>query len=123
MATRAGAEELPDAATVADALTVPNGRRRELVTSVPEVSCAVCERRLLRGERPESFLAGSQVQLVCELCGDRARQAGWVRASDAGPAPRELYTQRSRSSTLLERLRRKRAGEQRRASRSTRDVP
>jgi hypothetical protein len=49
------------------------------------ISCAVCGRRLLQGERPETYLAGGVRRTVCELCTVRANQQGWIRESGAGP--------------------------------------
>jgi hypothetical protein len=97
-------------------------RRRELITSHPEVACEVCERRLLRGEQPVSFLADNEVLQVCELCIDRARQAGWVPASEIDAPARQVYSSPRRSRTLMERLRRRRAGREREANRSTRSL-
>lgn len=94
-------------------LAAPSGRRRALTTTHPEVSCAVCERRLLRGERPQSFLAGTRTQLVCELCTDRALQTGWVRASEHASAAREVYARHRPRRTLLDRLRGRAARDQR----------
>jgi hypothetical protein len=96
--------------------------RTAIVTSQPEVACDICERRLLRGERAESFLEGSRPHLVCELCRDRARQAGWVRAGDLGAGPVESYSSEGRSLTLFERLRRRRSAREDDANRSTRSI-
>jgi hypothetical protein len=52
---------------------------RTIVTSQPDVSCSVCERRLLRGEQPEVFLAAGRPRTVCELCAPRAAHQGWQR--------------------------------------------
>src|SRR5436190_17835077 len=77
---------------------------RTIVTSQPPVVCDVCERRLLRGEHPELFLAAGQPRTVCELCVPRAVHAGWMRESEqplsapAAPRPR-------RGRSLFERLR------------------
>ena len=54
---------------------------RSIVTSQPDVECAVCERRLLRGEQPDLFLDAGQPRLVCELCAPRASHQGWKRGS------------------------------------------
>jgi hypothetical protein len=54
---------------------------RSIVTSQPDVECDVCERRLLRGEQPDVFLAAGRRHLVCELCAPRAVQGGWLRES------------------------------------------
>ena len=94
-------------------------RMRALTTSHPEVACEICARRLLRGERPQSFLDGTHAHLVCELCTDRARAAGWVRASELASAPREVYTRQRRRRTLLERLRGLRTQERAQPERST----
>jgi hypothetical protein len=59
---------------------------RTIVTSQPDVACDVCERRLLRGEQPETFLAAGQPRTVCELCAPRAMHQGWKRASDLDAA-------------------------------------
>ena len=48
------------------------------------ISCAVCGRRLLQGERPETYLAGGTRRTVCELCTVRANHQGWIREA-AGP--------------------------------------
>ena len=55
---------------------------RTIVTSQPDVACDVCERRLLRGEQPDVFLAAGRRRVVCELCAPRAVQEGWMRESD-----------------------------------------
>jgi hypothetical protein len=77
---------------------------RTIVTSQPDVSCDVCERRLLRGEQPDVFLAAGRRRTVCELCAPRAAHEGWMRESDSLSlklAP--MRTRRGRS--LLDRLR------------------
>jgi hypothetical protein len=55
---------------------------RSIVTSQPDVACDVCERRLLRGEQSDVFLAGGQRRTVCELCAPRATHEGWLREAD-----------------------------------------
>jgi hypothetical protein len=83
---------------------------RSIVTSQPDVACDVCERRLLRGEQPEVFLAAGQPRIVCELCAPRAAHQGWTRSTDEhalSAAP--LRTRRARG--LFERLRQTRRGE------------
>ena len=79
-------------------------RTRSIVTSQPDVACDVCERRLLRGELPEVFLAGGEPRTVCELCAPRAANEGWLREADGDavnmPAPRPR-----RGRSLLDRLR------------------
>jgi hypothetical protein len=77
---------------------------RSIITSQPDVACEVCERRLLRGEQPDIFLAAGHRRVVCELCSPRAVQEGWRRESDgdavtlAPPRPR-------RGRNLFDRLR------------------
>jgi hypothetical protein len=65
---------------------------RSIITSQPDVACEVCERRLLRGEQPDIFLAAGHRRVVCELCSARAVQEGWRRESDGDaltlPPPR-----------------------------------
>src|SRR5256885_3308528 len=51
-------------------------------SSQPPVVCDVCERRLLRGEHPELFLAAGQPRTVCELCVPRAVHHGWLRSEE-----------------------------------------
>src|SRR5438046_5558391 len=77
---------------------------RTIVTSQPPVVCDVCERRLLRGEHPELFLAAGQPRTVCELCVPRAVHHGWLRESEQSlSAPAAPRARRGRR--LLERLR------------------
>jgi hypothetical protein len=76
---------------------------RAIITSQPDVACDVCERRLLRGEQSDVFLAAGQRRTVCELCAPRAVHEGWRREADgdaltlAPPRPR-------RGRNLFERL-------------------
>jgi hypothetical protein len=53
--------------------------RKSITTSHTVVSCDVCGRRLLRGERSETFIAGGSRRVVCELCTPRAAHEGWLR--------------------------------------------
>ena len=47
--------------------------------------CDVCGRTMLKGERPEIYLAPSRERkLVCSLCATRAQKEGWIREA-AGP--------------------------------------
>jgi hypothetical protein len=55
---------------------------RTIVTSQPDVACDVCERRLLRGEHHDVFLAAGRRRTVCELCVPRAVHEGWLRESE-----------------------------------------
>jgi len=77
---------------------------RTIITSQPDVACDVCERRLLRGEHPDIFLAAGRRRVVCELCAPRAVHEGWRREADGdGLAIPALRTRRGRN--LFERLR------------------
>jgi len=77
---------------------------RAIITTQPDVACDVCERRLLRGEQHDIFLAAGHRRTVCELCAPRATHEGWRREADgealtlAPPRPR-------RGRNLFERLR------------------
>ena len=83
---------------------------RSIVTSQPDVACDVCERRLLRGEQPDVFLAAGQPRMVCELCAPRAAHQGWKRSSDEHAlSASPLRSRRARG--LFERLRQTRRGE------------
>src|SRR5580700_3680274 len=77
---------------------------RTIVTSQPDVACDVCERRLLRGEQPDVFLAAGRRRIVCELCAPRAAHEGWMRETDSHSM--SLPPMRSRRGrSFLERLR------------------
>jgi hypothetical protein len=82
-------------------------RTRDIRTNQQDISCDVCGRTLLRGERAEPFLAGGSRRQVCELCTVRAQQEGWIRESGAD----ELTLRSSRHdgrSRLVDRLRARR---------------
>ena len=77
---------------------------KDIRTSNVQVSCDVCGRTLLRGERAETYLAGGSRRQVCELCTARALHEGWVREGVAlERGTRSLGGERRRS--LLGRLR------------------
>jgi len=77
---------------------------RTIVTSQPDVACYVCERRLLRGEQPETFLVDGHPRPVCELCAPRAAHEGWPRGSEGDRVA--LPPERARRGrNLFERLR------------------
>jgi len=79
---------------------------RTIVTSQPDVACDVCERRLLRGEQPDIFLAAGRRRTVCELCAPRAAHEGWMRERDSQSMTLPpLRARRGRS--FFERLRQK----------------
>lgn len=88
---------------------------RSIVTSQPDVACDVCGRRLLRGETPDTFLAGSELRTVCELCAPRAAQEGWRRGSESEALGRRPPRGR-RGVSLLDRLRTLREPAQRRVA-------
>jgi hypothetical protein len=77
---------------------------RTIVTSQPDVACDVCERRLLRGEQPDVFLAGGRRRTVCELCAPRATHEGWLRESDRHTVSLPASRAR-RGRNLFDRLR------------------
>jgi hypothetical protein len=77
---------------------------RTIVTSQPDVECDVCERRLLRGEQPDIFLAAGRRRTVCELCAPRAAHEGWMReTSQPSVALPPMRPRRGRS--LFDRFR------------------
>lgn len=46
------------------------------------VSCDLCQRTILKGERIETFVADGGRQNVCELCSIGALRSGWQRQSE-----------------------------------------
>ena len=86
---------------------MPPLRSREIKTNRGDVTCDVCGRTLLRGERVEPFLAGGARRLVCELCTARAAHEGWIMEAGAD----EVATRPPRSDrrgSLIGRLRHRR---------------
>jgi hypothetical protein len=84
--------------------------RKELRPTHDAVSCAVCGRTILKGERTEAYLVpGGQRRLVCELCTPRADHEGWIRESAHGDMP--AARPREQRRPLLGRLRRERREE------------
>ena len=85
--------------------------KKELRPFHDEISCEVCGRTILKGERTEPYLApGGQRHLVCDLCGSRADHAGWIRESGHGDLPARGPRPEPRRP-LLGRLRRRRSEE------------
>jgi hypothetical protein len=81
--------------------------KKELRPFHDHVTCAVCGRTMLKGERTESFLVpGGDRHVVCELCFVRAEHAGWLRESVHGDTPARGPRQQERRP-LLSRLRRR----------------
>ena len=82
--------------------------RKELRPVHENVSCDVCGRTILKGERTEAFLApGGERKQVCELCLGRAEQAGWIRERAHGDLPAALLPREPRRSGLITRLRKR----------------
>jgi hypothetical protein len=82
--------------------------RKELRPIHDDVSCDICGRTILKGERTEPYLAaGGQRYIVCELCTDRAYNEGWIRESAHEEMPASLRRPEQRRS-LFGKLRRRR---------------
>jgi hypothetical protein len=82
--------------------------KKELRPFHDAVSCDVCGRTILKGERTETYLApGGHRNLVCELCFVRAEHAGWIRESAADQIPTRASRPQERRP-LLGRFRRRR---------------
>ena len=82
---------------------------RDIRTNQVDISCDVCGRTLLRGEQPDTFLAGGSRRQVCDLCTVRAQHEGWIRESGADElTPRSARSERRRRG-LVGRLRSRRA--------------
>ena len=77
---------------------------RTIVTSQPDVACDVCERRLLRGEQPDVFIAAGRRRIVCELCAPRAAHEGWMRETE-GSAMTLPPMRSKRGRSFIDRLR------------------
>src|SRR4051812_33514172 len=85
--------------------------KKELRPIHDDVSCDICERTILKGERTEVYLApGGQRHVVCELCTDRAYNEGWIRESAHIDMPASTRRPQERRS-LFGRMRRRRDSE------------
>lgn len=84
--------------------------KKELRPIHDVVSCDVCGRTILKGERVEWYVApGGHRHQVCDLCAVRARHHGWIRESMADELP--VRPPRNESRGVLGRLRRRRSSE------------
>ena len=82
--------------------------KKELRPVHDVVSCDVCGRTILKGERAEWYLApGGHRRQVCDLCAARAQHHGWIRESGAGDLPARVPRNEPRRG-VLGRLRRRR---------------
>ena len=85
--------------------------KKELRPVHDVVTCDVCGRTILKGERAEAYLApGGHRHQVCDLCSLRAQHEGWIRESAAGDMPTRLPRSEPRRG-VLRRLRRRRPQE------------
>jgi hypothetical protein len=82
--------------------------KKELRPVHDAVSCDVCGRTILKGERAEWYLApGGHRRQVCDLCAVRAQHHGWIRESGAGDLPARVPRNEPRGGVLGRLLRRR----------------
>ena len=97
--------------------------KKELRPVHDVVSCDVCGRTILKGERAEWYLApGGARHRVCDLCATRAQHHGWIRESAAGDLPTRMPRNEPRRG-VFGRLRRKRGAEPGRGPEEERPPP
>jgi hypothetical protein len=85
--------------------------KKELRPVHDVVTCDVCGRTILKGERTEPYLAPSgHRHQVCDLCFGRAEHHGWIRESLAETLPASAPRAEPRRG-VLGRLRRRRPAE------------
>ena len=97
--------------------------KKELRPVHDVVSCDVCGRTILKGERTEWYLApGGARHRVCDLCATRAQHHGWIRESAAGDLPTRMPRNEPRRG-VLGRLRRRRGLEPARGFEEERTAP
>jgi hypothetical protein len=85
--------------------------KKELRPVHDVVTCDVCGRTILKGERAEAYLApGGHRHQVCDLCSLRAQHEGWIRESAAGDMPARVPRAEPRRG-VLGRLRKRRPPE------------
>jgi hypothetical protein len=83
--------------------------KKELRPVHDAVSCDVCGRTILKGERAEWYLApGGHRRQVCDLCAVRAQHHGWIREAGAGDMPARVPRHEPRRG-VLGRLRKRRS--------------